>query len=168
MRRVIAGRWYGPPAPASTSGATANLLRAIPFFWPGGNVAGIGCEVTTGAANSAVRLGVYADNGQNYPGDLLTETAALATTGTGAIEATIDVDLAPGLYWLAAVAQGGTPTLRAIGTYHFAEVGNSGANPGTNGRACYLQNGVTAELPAAFSETISTGFPGYLVSLKAG
>jgi hypothetical protein len=58
-----------------------------------------------------VRLGLYRDNGNNYPGKLVVDAGTVATTATGqrslctsgctAVSTGLPVTIQPGLYWLA-------------------------------------------------------------------
>lgn len=67
---------------------------------------------TADAVNPNIRLGIYNDGANLYPGTLLLDAGVVsaATTGLKAIE--ISQALTKGLYWVVAVSDG-TPTLRA-------------------------------------------------------
>lgn len=70
----------------------------------------IATYIATLADGKAIRLGIYADDGNLYPGALALDagTASAATTGTKTIA--IDKQLAKGLYWLVFISDG-TPSL---------------------------------------------------------
>ncbi|MEU7170314.1 hypothetical protein ABZ949_02335 [Micromonospora tulbaghiae] len=113
------GRYYTTPAAARTTAVIPNgdgSLCGAPFFV--GQPRGfdrIGVEVTTAAAATNVRLGIYADTGGGLPGALVLDAGTVDASTTGTKELTISTGLlAPGEYWLAAVAQGGSPTFRAL------------------------------------------------------
>jgi len=54
-----------------------------------------------GAAGARMRLGIYKDTGQVYPGELVVDAGEVAADTVGNKELTIDATLEPGLYWLA-------------------------------------------------------------------
>lgn len=117
----------------------------------------IGAEVTTGAASSTCRLGVYrSDPYTGQPSSLLDE-ADNTIDGNSATAQEVDLaqTLDPGLWWLAVVAQGGTPTLRAT-----AEPGYSLGSTGLGGAASIvgpIQAAVSAALPSPAALTSSVG-----------
>jgi hypothetical protein len=89
---------------------------AMPFYSGNGGTADrIGIGVTAFAASSAIRLGIYNDNGAGYPGTVLLDAGTVDSSASNADkEITISQILAPNtLYWLVAAAQGGGPTVRA-------------------------------------------------------
>jgi hypothetical protein len=104
----------GQPVPSTlTTGApTANVLRALPLAT---NIKRtldrIGICVTTLSAGAA-RLGIYADDGNLYPGNLLLDAGTVDTGGTGVKEITISQALSANtLYWLALIGNA-APTIR--------------------------------------------------------
>lgn len=154
--RAKPGLWYGPVGGISTDVAETNELRAAPLYWPGGIINAIGIAVTTGAASSTIRLGIYADDGTGYPGALLLDAGTVdsGTTGHKEIVLSTPLSLPAGLYWLAAVAQDGAPTARAISQSALFAVGAT-TTAGTHNGASYLQAGVDGALPAAFTSTVA-------------
>lgn len=117
-------QWYSSPntGTALTTGAgTVNVLRAIPFVVSKVmTVDQMAINVTTVGAGGAgtARVGIYADNGNNYPGALVVDAGTAVTTSTGVKTFTtgLPVDIDPGLYWLAYVHGNSTtaPTVRAF------------------------------------------------------
>lgn len=114
-------QWYTAPSTgtALTTGApTANVLRAIPFVVEKiTTIDQMAINVTTLAAGAA-RIGIYKDNGNNYPGSLVVEATAttqINTGSTGVKTATdgLPVTLEPGLYWLAMVGNAAS-TIRSF------------------------------------------------------
>lgn len=107
---------------AMTTGAgTVNVLRAIPYIVSKTTtVDQMAINVTTVGAGGTgnARVGIYADNGNNYPGALVVDAGAAVTTSTGVKTFTtgLPVTLDPGLYWLAYVHDNATtaPTMRAL------------------------------------------------------
>ncbi len=67
---------------------------------------------TTGNTGAVARIGIYADNGSCYPGALVLDSGELSMVGTAPFirEATIDVKLRPGLYWLCVITGVATGT----------------------------------------------------------
>ncbi len=120
-------QWYSSPntGTALTTGApTVNRLRAIPFVVSKVmTVDQMAVNVTTAGTASNVRVGIYADNGNNYPGALVVDAGTAVTTSTGVKTFTtgLPVTLDPGLYWLAHTADGSAAaTLRtfAVASLH--------------------------------------------------
>ena len=115
----------------------------------------IGIEVTTLAAASTFRLGIYADNGNNYPGDLILDASTIDATGTGFKENTIAQTLPAGMYWIGGASQGGDPALRvAVGTLPMIGVTSPAGSSGATG---YVATGVTGALPSTFPTTVTPG-----------
>ena len=121
-----------PPADGDylTVAHTSRDLLAMPdgrlFFAPlalpqGVSVDRLAVQLTTAAASSVVRLGIYADDETTpgTPGQLIAATAEVDTSDAGDEDSLLGADLddvyalGPGRWWLAAVAQGGTPTVRS-------------------------------------------------------
>ena len=74
----------------------------------------IGAVVSTSAATSLMRLGVYEDDGGGQPGNLLVDAGTVDTSTTGLKEIVIAETLTAGIWWLAGVTQTQTATFRAI------------------------------------------------------
>lgn len=75
----------------------------------------LGIEVTTAAASTAARVGIYSATALGAPDALLKEAAAtIATTSTGAVETDIDLDVAPGVYFAAVKVDGAAVALRGV------------------------------------------------------
>jgi hypothetical protein len=99
-------QWYTSPSNGTTMGTaalTTNRLRAIPFIVSKTTtIDQMAIRVTTLGAGNA-RIGIYADDGNNYPGALVVDAGSLSVatvqvvTYTGGLPITIE----PGLYWLA-------------------------------------------------------------------
>jgi hypothetical protein len=112
--------WYTSPitSDAQTTGApTVNVLRATPFIVSKTTtVDQMGIFVQTAGANSTPRVGIYADNGNMYPGALIVDagTQSAATTGTKTYTTGLPVTLDPGLYWLVHVTNATAATIRTF------------------------------------------------------
>jgi len=113
-RRFFSGRWYGPANHnLGTLNAVLNQEYAVPIYVPNTiTVSALAIDLVTVLASSSVRLGVYAnDTSRDCPGTLLLDAGTVNTaTSTGIQSITgLSLTLTPGLYWLAATAQGAGP-----------------------------------------------------------
>lgn len=123
MRFRKTGRYFGPFITGGTvttqSAASANSLRAFPFFVPKTQKFDrIAIRVTTLASGTTpkARLGVYEDKGDGsvYPGKLVLDAGEVDVNTTGLKELTINLTLKGGkLYWLAFVGQDTTALVLA-------------------------------------------------------
>lgn len=109
---------YFPPFPFRQTAATAysaNVLYAVPFVACIRDITidRIAIFVTVAdAVNPNVRLGIYNDGTNLYPGTLLNAGGVVDVSSTGVKAVTIDQALTKGsLYWLALLADG-TPTIQ--------------------------------------------------------
>ena len=148
------GHWHAWPAGVTS---TTTVVDARVYFIPMEvvnpcTISDIGIEVVTtpGGTGSVVRLGIYYDDGTNLPATLLADFGTVDTTTTGLKSITsLAQVLAPGLYWLAAVAQGAptpSPTLRIITSSNNPEVGAFAHGVGAIG---YIQSSVSGALSTA-------------------
>jgi hypothetical protein len=117
-RSFVSGKYHQPDVVGADNQNVAlgnSTLTALPFSVGRATTFDRkGIEVTTLAAATNLRMGIYNDAGG--PGSLLLD-AGLTTSDastTGLKEATISQALPVGLYWVVVVAQGGTPTVRGI------------------------------------------------------
>lgn len=95
------------PGANSTSGNFFQAITFMPLFIPvtmSLDQIGIRCE--TANASGSMRLGIYDSDANNRPSTLVVDAGTVATTSIGALQATINVSLAPGWYWACAVEQG--------------------------------------------------------------
>ncbi len=144
--------WYTAPitGTALTTGApSANVLRAIPFITSRRiTLDSIAINVTT-AATGYTRLGIYADNGNVYPGSLIIDAGAVDTGTTGVKALTINVTLDPGLYWLVAVSNA-APTIRAFAVGSLIPVLGYASGLGTAASFGYSVAFTYGTLPSTF------------------
>jgi hypothetical protein len=107
---------------AGTSNTAGNgTLRLSPFVLTRSmSFDRIGIGVTgAGEAGSKFRLGVYADNGNAYPGALLLDAGQIAGDSATDQELTITLTLAAGVYWTGGAVQSAPssqPTIRVHGS----------------------------------------------------
>lgn len=107
------GNYYGPflsgGAQTTQSIASANSLRAFPFFVPKtAKFDRIAIRVTTAGTGTTprARLGIYDDNSNVFPNKLVLDAGEVNVSTTGVKELTIDVTLQTGkLYWLVLIGQ---------------------------------------------------------------
>ena len=113
-------QWFTSPVTgtALTTGApAANTLYAIPFIVSKVmTIDQMAINVTTLGSGSTPRVGIYADNGNSYPGALVVDagTQSGGATGVKTYTTGLPVTLDPGLYWLAYVTNATAPTIRTF------------------------------------------------------
>jgi hypothetical protein len=102
-----------------TTSATHGVgtLRLQPWFVPNAcTLAKIGAEVTSaGDSGSLVRLGIYADDGTGFPGQLVLDAGTIAGDSATVQEISISLSIRPGMYWIGGAVQSVSvtqPTLR--------------------------------------------------------
>ena len=147
--------WVGTQTNSNgTSAPAVNEFRLSPVFITStvllDRIAG---KVTTGAASSTVRLGIYADSGAGVPGSLILDAGTIDGNSVSTQAITISQVLAPGLYWIGGVSQGGTPTVQVTSGNSMLGMPHSfGAtyDPtiSVNG---YNMTGVSGALPATYT-----------------
>ena len=101
-RGAATNRWQFPSDNLTALGsvaATINVLRAVPFpvRFPT-RIDRLGCQVLTGTTGK-IRIFIYADDGNGYPGTLVAQSGELLVTTPAIYYGAIDVTLQPGLYW---------------------------------------------------------------------
>ncbi len=109
--------WFTSPRAGTALAGTAlvaNRIYAMPFICPKNiTLDQIGVYVSTLSTTTA-RLGIYADNGNCYPGSKLLDAGTIDVTATGAKKLTINQALTAGtLYWLVIVCAA-TPAIYCI------------------------------------------------------
>lgn len=138
IRRV--GNYYSSfmtgAAQTTQSIAAANSLRAFPLYISkASRFDRIAVRVTTAGTGTTpkVRLGIYKDNGNVYPGKLVLDAGEVDVNTTGVKELTIDTTLPEGLYWLVLVGQDTASLVVAAtsNTSHYPIVGYESDLSGT-------------------------------------
>lgn len=105
----VAGRWYlASDAPVAQGGNfTTNNARMLPFVLTETiTISDLGARVATLAAGGNFQLAIYASDAATFKptGNALAATGDISTAATGAVSADItgsNVQLTPGLYWMA-------------------------------------------------------------------
>jgi parallel beta-helix repeat protein len=158
------GSYYGPLGQTSSGANAAGVLTVAPLFVPRPLALDrIATRVTLAAGSSVVRLGIYNDDGTGKPGTLVLDAGTVDSTVSGDKELTIAQNLRPGLYWLAAVSQGGAPTLRTMDGQMPSMGAILLAEALTTPSGCYTQTGVTGALPTPFGTPVIGKTPGRVV-----
>lgn len=150
----IIGSYYTYPfttgAAMGTLALVANRFYFFPYFSAGETVDRIATSVQTLADPSKIRMAIYADNGDYYPGSLIVQSDELDGSTTGVKETTINQVLAPGLYWLSIVS-GHTPTVRAfLSAEHTRVVALDSTLTSSTQNTCMQYSGVYGAYPATF------------------
>lgn len=114
--------------PFSVSGSiivmtlTANYLYAYPFpVARDVTIDRLAVQVTTSDAGKKVRIGIYKDGTNIYPGDLLLDAGEVDVGALGVKEVIVDQTLPKGLYWFTLISDG-VPALRVL-SHHFSPIG---------------------------------------------
>ena len=91
----------------------ANHLYAKPFIVVRNmTLDQIAIDVTTAVADASMRLGIYNDGTNLYPGTLLLDAGVVSVATTGVKTITINQALTKGIYWVVCVGDG-TPGVRS-------------------------------------------------------
>ena len=109
------GLWTAPATEyqAGTLTLAVDTLYAMPLYVPvTAFCQAIGISVTTLAAGSNIRMGVYADSG-GLPGDLIVDAGVVSGATISEVALALTNWLRPGWYWLAVLTDG-TPAVRAV------------------------------------------------------
>jgi hypothetical protein len=133
---------------------TQSLLLCTPLqLWTAETWDRVGTRCSATAGGSTVRLGVYSDTGSGYPGALVADFGTIDTaTATGDLTITISQAMTSGLYWLAAVSQGGAPSVRTVNVTPHEMTYYTGATPFNFGVGiAWGLSSVTGALPATFT-----------------
>lgn len=83
----------------------------------------IAVHITTAAASSTFRLGVYQDNGSLYPGTLLSDSGDISSATTGLKSYTFSpsaLSLAKGIYWYGIVCSSGSVVFVNASSYVYS------------------------------------------------
>lgn len=158
---------YFHPVSQATAGTNGNhgtgTLRVSPWLVTRPlTIDRLGAEVTTvGDAGSKVRLGIYGDTGNAYPGALLLDAGQIAGDSATVQQLTVSLVMTPGLYWIGGVVQTVTttqPTVRTTTSWVPPVVIPLGTTlPTSNVSVIGLfQTSVTGALPSTFSTTVNT------------
>ena len=151
-RWYIGGMMTGGNMSAST--LTFDNLNATPFMISTPmTLNDMAVNVTTSAASSTVRLGVYRD-ANLYPSTLVVEAGEVATATDNTFASVTlgtPVILQPGLYWFAVVAGTASPTVRfVVNTQNTNILGNRSNAGDVAAQVGWVHAYTYAALPATF------------------
>lgn len=167
---AVSGKWYIPPAtaiPDAVGAPSYTRMFAVPVLLRAGTLTKLGAwHWGSPTAGETFRMGVYADNGNNYPGALLFDAGTIdMSTAAGVLKAITFSQAIPstGLYWLVGVKQGAgsVATMRCYGTDSIglsvvSMPTDSGIGTGLDSRlGFFYQSGVSGALPANFTGTVN-------------
>lgn len=149
---VVDNKYYpceGLSGAFTPAAITRETMYLAPFICPTlTTFTKIGVNCTTNVASSSAILSIYADSNGNPGTKILQSTVSLATTGEK--EGTISQQLAPGVYWLGIVVQGGASDPE-ISWGALGHINTMGMQSVTTGSAVYAVSGVSAALPNPMS-----------------
>lgn len=155
MVRYRVGGFYGGEGTMGTLLLTEDVLVVGPIVIEKYiKVEEIGVDVTTAGTEGNLYTALYRDRGDGYPGALLHASAALTVTQAFKSTASLDIELAPGLYWGGAVCNQVTTTVATVRSL----ANNSrfiGETAGANdvAMAGYSEAAVTGSPSAVFTST---------------
>lgn len=162
---AFSGGVFFPPGPTGTVTFTSIGLgasRVVPLMVPAGaSIAGLMVEVTTGEASSVARLGLYADTGSVYPGELLSHgTVGCDTNGLKTVTFGTPV-VGHGLMWVALKAEvGSSAAVRSVSSPNAFVVVDATVSATNSSASAYVcasaQNAAT--LKQTFPTRLGTGF----------
>lgn len=156
-RGATLNQWYTAPVTgtALTVGTpVANTMYALPFVVAKTTtIDQMAINVTTAGAASTPRVGIYADNGNMYPGALIVDagTQAAGTTGIKTYVTGLPVTLDPGLYWLVYLTNATAPAIRTFAVASLLPVLGFSSALGTAPNLGWSVAFTFAALPATFT-----------------
>jgi hypothetical protein len=166
---VAGGQHYYPisPSNASTSGTNGtSTMKIAPTYLEAQTLIAVGGEITVvGDVGCKVRLGIYADNGNGYPGALVLDAGQIAGDAVAVSELAVGPLAIPaGWYWLGGVVQlvtTTTPTIRTIAAPALPigwviPLGTGLPSAGSTA-SCYSVGGFGGALPATFPGGAASG-----------
>lgn len=163
---MVTGRFYGLPygtTPVALLTVISTLYAYPIYIASTTTVSTINIGVTTGQTGGAAHVGIYADNGAGYPGDLVYDSGAIAglTSTTVVTKSGVATTLNAGWYWIASIftASSTFPSVTAAtsnyGTALNAQLGSDTAAHllATTGQAAtgISVAGTYGSLPATFT-----------------
>lgn len=114
--RMTPGALYTPFYTSNNNSMTPSVGTLYATALPidvGSPVNGIGTKVLTAAGSGSYLVGIYADTGNGYPGNLVVNAGAVDISSTGEKWITVAWTPTPGLYWMGSIALTAAPTILA-------------------------------------------------------
>ena len=162
---------WGDGLAAMAGGLTNDQMYLVPIFISEDmTIDRIAIEVTTAAASSTVRLGLYSST-DSVPSTLIADFGTVSSATTGVKELTVSQAVSKGLIWAAYVCSNSSSVrLRQIQDgYQTLTYGSTVAHMFAN--CSYTETGVTGALPDPTTATIATAgavsFNGVVVLRRA-
>jgi hypothetical protein len=156
-QKIRSGLYVSTGGGGATGGITQDRLCLAPLIIPS-PVTFIEANVLvqTAVGGTVLRGGIYSDDGNGAPANLIYEfPATFSTAGTGGKTQVINISLSPGLYWVGGAVQGGTGVnMQLVGAYPAGCIVNS-LQAQSNTARSYFLDGVSGALPAIFSFDIT-------------
>lgn len=152
------GYGFSSTKQSTSAGWTNNNLFLSPVYFHRSVVLDrVGFEVTAATAEvgALFRPGIYADNGNLYPGALLLDAGPLSSGSVAIVVVTTSLVVPAGLVWLGGCFQANPsakPTMRSISGSPPLSDTASGAVASAN--AGYSQSGISGALPATFTASM--------------
>lgn len=167
-------RYYSSPCNAQvlgTAALTANVLYAMPLVLDRRmTINAIQINITTARAASNIRVGIYSDDGNLNPANLVLDAGSQASTATGTKFFTtgIPVTLDAGVYWLVCVSNS-NPVIRGFAATGLNPILGLDSAMGTALGLGYSVNFTFAALPSTFpiGSTILTATPLPYIGVRA-
>ncbi len=154
-------RYYSSPCNSTaltTAAFTANVLYAMPLVLDRRTtINAIQINVTTSRASSNIRVGIYSDNGNLNPVNLIIDAGSQASTTTGIKSYTtgIPVTLDAGIYWLVCVSNS-NPAIRGFAVAGLIPILGLDAGMGVTHGLGYSISFTFAVLPSTFPVVVTT------------
>ncbi|UOF77238.1 tail fiber [Caudoviricetes sp.] len=146
--------------PGGTQASGANKLRLTPFLLEIPIVAtGMRIEITTAAASSKARMGLYEMKPNGLPGNLVFETADVDTSTTGFKTGTATAKFFwPGWYWSACGGDNGSVVFRRHlqGGYRPSPMGGNSSTAASDSCMLYSLAGGWTTLPTSDPSTTNS------------
>ena len=162
--RWTTGYYYLPSGRFGTQAAALSRVFLTPLWIPrGASVDRIGCEVTSGAVDALVRLGIYTADAGGLPGSLVFDAGTADASASGFPEITLSpAEELPDdvMVWLALATAGAGATYRGIQDRHIgmgARNTTLSASLGANASSGYfLIVDASAGLPSTVTAALNT------------
>lgn len=158
------------PVHGLTSGAPGlNVLRVSPMvFDQSESIDRIGIEVTVLGVGAVIRLGIWSDSGDGYPGALLLDAGTVDASSIGFKENTVAQMLGAGIFWFGAVSQVASSSYGLLTSDVSIPAGRTAAALTGNNPAFYQHNSaVVGAFSGAWDATVLNAGAGPKILVRA-
>lgn len=168
-QKVRSGFYVSNGGAGGVGGATQDRLWLAPIIIPSAiTVIEANINVTTAVASTVFRGGIYSDDGNGAPLNLLYAfPSTFDTSTTGLKTQAISTSIAAGIFWVGGAIQGGSGTNFTVGGGIPAVLLVNQGQAQALAMRCYYQDAVSGALPAQFTfvlANVATVSP--LITLK--